>query len=62
LTPILPKKSVRAPKKQRLPTVLSHAEVCTILAHVRNPVHRICFALMYACGLRIALDKLMTDL
>jgi len=34
--------------------VLSHAEVRTILAHVRNPVHRTCFALMYACGLRIA--------
>ena len=34
--------------------MLSHAEVRTILAHVRNPVHRTCFALMYACGLRIA--------
>lgn len=54
MAPILPKKRVRAPKKQRLPTVLSHAEVRTILAHVRNPVHRTCFALMYACGLRIA--------
>jgi site-specific recombinase XerD len=33
--------------------VLSHAEVRAILAHVKNPVHRTCFALMYACGLRI---------
>jgi integrase/recombinase XerD len=33
--------------------VLSHAEVRAILGHVRNPVHRTCFALMYACGLRI---------
>jgi integrase/recombinase XerD len=46
-----PKKSVRAPRKQRLPTVLSHAEVCAILAAVRNPIHRTCFQLMYACGL-----------
>ena len=31
-----------APKKQRLPTVLSHAEVRAILAHVKNPIHRTC--------------------
>src|SRR5262245_66094190 len=48
-----PKKRVRAPRKQRLPTVLSHAEVGAILAQVRNPIHRTCFQLMYACGLRI---------
>jgi integrase/recombinase XerD len=53
LAPVLPKKRVRAPRKQRLPTVLSHAEVCAILAQVRNPIHRTCFQLMYACGLRI---------
>jgi site-specific recombinase XerD len=34
--------------------VLSHAEVRAILAHVTNPVHRTCFTLMYACGLRIS--------
>lgn len=33
--------------------MLSHAEVRAILTHVRNPIHRTCFALMYACGLRI---------
>ena len=33
--------------------MLSHAEVRAILAHVKNPIHRTCFALMYACGLRI---------
>jgi site-specific recombinase XerD len=33
--------------------VLSHAEVRAILAHVKNPIHRTCFVLMYACGLRI---------
>ena len=51
--PCSPKKRVRAPRKQRLPTVLSHAEVRAILAAVRNPIHRTCFELMYACGLRI---------
>jgi site-specific recombinase XerD len=53
LAAVLPKKRVRAPRKQRLPTVLSHAEVGAILAQVRNPIHRTCFQLMYACGLRI---------
>jgi integrase/recombinase XerD len=53
LAAVLPKKRVRAPRKQRLPTVLSHAEVHAILAQVRNPIHRTCFQLMYACGLRI---------
>ena len=33
--------------------MLSHAEVGAILAQVRNPIHRTCFQLMYACGLRI---------
>jgi integrase/recombinase XerD len=33
--------------------VLSHAEVRAILAQVKNPIHRTCFVLMYACGLRI---------
>jgi predicted MFS family arabinose efflux permease len=46
LAAVLPKKRVRAPRKQRLPTVLSHAEVRAILAQVRNPIHRTCFQLM----------------
>lgn len=33
--------------------MLGHDEVRAILAKVRNPVHRACFRLMYACGLRI---------
>ena len=33
--------------------MLSHAEVRAVLAAVRNPIHRTCFELMYACGLRI---------
>ena len=47
------KKRVRAPRKQRLPAVLSDAEIRALLGCVRNPIHRTCFALMYACGLRI---------
>ena len=46
-------KKVRAPRKQRLPAVLSDAEIRALLGCVRNPIHRTCFALMYACGLRI---------
>ena len=53
IRPRSPKIGVRAPRKQRLPTVLSHAEVRAILAAVRNPIHRTCFEPMYACGLRI---------
>jgi len=37
-----------------LPAVLSDAEVRALLGCVRNPIHRTCFALMYACGLRIS--------
>jgi integrase/recombinase XerD len=37
-----------------LPHTLSHAEVLCILAGVRNPIHRGCFSLIYACGLRIS--------
>jgi site-specific recombinase XerD len=44
---------VRPPRKQRLPTVLTHDEARAILGHVRNPIHRASFRLMYACGLRI---------
>lgn len=33
---------------------LSDTQVRELLSAVRNPVHRACFSLMYACGLRIA--------
>ena len=46
-------KAIRVPRKQRLPAVLSDAEIRALLGCVRNPIHRTCFALMYACGLRI---------
>ena len=37
-----------------IPDALADAEVRLLLAAVRNPDHRCCFSLMYACGLRIS--------
>jgi site-specific recombinase XerD len=34
--------------------VLSDAQVRALLAHVRYPTHKLCLALIYACGLRIS--------
>ena len=34
--------------------MLSDAQVHALLAHVRNPTHKACLALIYACGLRIS--------
>lgn len=48
------KKRVRPPKQRRLPEVLSDAQVRALLAHVENPTHKACLALIYACGLRIS--------
>jgi site-specific recombinase XerD len=48
------KKRVKAPKRKRLPGVLSDAEARTVIGRVRSPVARIAFLLMYACGLRIS--------
>src|SRR6266403_4953674 len=47
-------KKIRLPKQKRLPQALSHAEVQRILGNVRNPIHKACCALIYACGLRIS--------
>jgi site-specific recombinase XerD len=47
-------KKIRLPQQKRLPQTLSHAEVGRILGGIRNPIHRGCFRLMYACGLRIS--------
>ena len=41
-------------QQKRLPQTLSHAEVQRILGAIRNPIHRGCFSLIYACGLRAA--------
>ena len=47
------KKRIRPPKQLR-PEVLSDQQVRSALGCVRNPVHKGCFALMYACGLRMS--------
>ena len=47
------KKRVRAPKRKRLPNVLSDAEARAIIGGVRSPVQKTAMHLMYACGLRI---------
>ena len=44
---------VRPPRQRKLPVVLSHQEVCRILACVRIPVYRLCLTTIYACGLRL---------
>ena len=47
-------KKVKAAKRKRLPGVLSDAEARAVVGSVRQPVARIAFLLMYACGLRIS--------
>ena len=34
--------------------MLSDAQVRALLGCIRNPIHKACFTLMYACGLRIS--------
>ena len=40
--------------QKRLPDALSEDQVRQLLGRVRNPIHRTCLAIMYACGLRIS--------
>ena len=44
---------VRSPSAQRLPTVLTRAEVARLFGAVRELRYRTLFRLIYACGLRI---------
>jgi integrase/recombinase XerD len=44
---------LRPQKEKKLPVVLSIAEVCSTLAHVRRPHYRVCLSTIYACGLRL---------
>jgi site-specific recombinase XerD len=44
---------VRAPSAQKLPVVLTRAEVARLFATVREPRFKTLFRLIYACGLRI---------
>lgn len=45
---------VRSPSAQKLPAVLTRAEVARLFATVRRPRFRTFFRLIYACGLRIS--------
>ena len=48
------KKRLAAPRQKRLPEALSEDQVRRLLGGIRNPVHKTCLAVMYACGLRIS--------
>src|SRR5208337_4465670 len=48
------KKKIALPRQKRLPDALSEDQVRHLLSGIRNPVHKTCLALMYACGLRIS--------
>ncbi|HTV80750.1 MAG TPA: tyrosine-type recombinase/integrase [Steroidobacteraceae bacterium] len=47
------KKRITSPRQKRLPEALTEDQVRRLLAGIRNPVHRTCLTVMYACGLRI---------
>ena len=44
---------MRQPNRKRLPDIRSDQDCRRLIAAIRNPVYRGCFALIYACGLRI---------
>jgi integrase/recombinase XerD len=44
---------IRPHKDQKLPDVLSHAEVQRLLQAVRLPYYRLCLTTIYSCGLRL---------
>jgi integrase/recombinase XerD len=46
-------KRIALPRQNRLPEALSEDQVRRLLSAIRNPVHKPCLAIMYACGLRI---------
>jgi integrase/recombinase XerD len=48
------KKRIASPRQKRLPEALSEDQVRQLLGGIRNPVHKTCLAVMYACGLRIS--------
>jgi integrase/recombinase XerD len=50
----LGKKRIASPRQKRLPDALSDDQVRLLLGGIRNPVHKTCLAVMYACGLRIS--------
>lgn len=53
------------PKKHRkLPNVISEEDVVRLLQHTRNEKHRLIFAMLYSCGLRVGelIDLKMVDI
>ena len=52
--PLFGKKRIRPPKQRRLPSALPDPEIRALLGCVRNPGHKTCLSVMYACGLRIS--------
>jgi integrase/recombinase XerD len=48
------KKRIGSPRQKRLPDALSDDQVRRLLGGIRNPTHKTCLAVMYACGLRIS--------
>jgi integrase/recombinase XerD len=44
---------IRPPQEQKLPVILSVAEVRAVLSRVRQPHYRVCLSTIYACGLRL---------
>ena len=48
------KKRIASPRQKRLPDALSEDQVRRLLSGIRNPIHKTCLAVMYACGLRIS--------
>ena len=48
------KKRIASPRQKRLPDALSEDQVRQLLGSIRNPIHKTCLAVMYACGLRIS--------
>jgi site-specific recombinase XerD len=47
-------KRIASPSQKRLPESLAEDQVRHLLGNIRNPVHKLCLAVMYACGLRIS--------
>ena len=44
---------IRPPKEEKLPVILSQAEVKRILACLEQPAYRTCLGTIYSCGLRL---------
>ena len=51
---VVREKRIASPRKKRLPDALSEDRVRHLLTAIRNPGHKTCLAVMYACGLRIS--------